>query len=535
MPKPHKQLQLMLQKAYHHLAQGDAEAAILDAKLIVQQFPIHPEAHLLLARVYKTKGQTEKRLNAAIRAHQLSPNFLAATVFLGETYVDLRVPEFAIHLLLKSERENPTDYQLNIVLGRCYMQLEKGHKARICFERAVEAAMPNYPRTIALFHLANCMYDIGDVERATQLLDQLCTKDPPPIEALLKRGNSAEKPVPEWLEPALRKVALNVHQKIDTRARAYLGLGRCRDVQGKYDEAFELWTQSRTLLGIQEREPSKLHFRLNQTRTLFTRSLLRSVEEFGDSSISPILVVGMPRSGTTLTAQILTAHHLCVSVGETNRFKSYDTVFRRENDATDSAPKLVADAKSGALLKIADEFKNFFSIFLEGSKVRPVDKSPMHFESLGFARMIFPRIKIVHCRRHPADNFVSAFQNDMNRDHEYAYDQSKYVDQYIYQEEMMRHWKSCFPEQIFEMRYEETVADQEGITRRLLEFCGLPWDESCLNFYDQQNTVRTFSRTQVRQPLYNTSVGRWRRYGRNLDTIINKLRLLNYDYDKSMI
>jgi len=123
----------------------------------------------------------------------------------------------------------------------------------------------------------------------------------------------------------------------------------------------------------------------------------------------------------------------------------------------------------------------------------------------------------------------------MNRNHDYAYDQAAYVERYMHQEESMRHWKSCFPEQIFDMRYENTIADQEGVTRRLLEFLGLPWDDACLNFHEQQSTIRTFSRAQVRQPVYKSSVERWRRYGNKLDPLFAKLKELNYDYETSVI
>jgi hypothetical protein len=179
----------------------------------------------------------------------------------------------------------------------------------------------------------------------------------------------------------------------------------------------------------------------------------------GDQTESPIFIVGMPRSGTTLTAQVIGAHPQCISIGETDRFNRYRQDVPPAALARARAPRHHGRGKPAAAFAISPMNSRPSSVLLQRvRRRRVVEKSPSNTDSLGFIHLVFPKARFVHCRRHPADNFVSAFQHNMNRGHDYAYDQSAYVERYLAQEEIMRYWKSCFPEQVFEMRYEEMVA-----------------------------------------------------------------------------
>ncbi|MFT3673144.1 tetratricopeptide repeat-containing sulfotransferase family protein [Aestuariivirga sp.] len=535
MDESRKQFEQALQAADDSLGRNDVDGALPHISYLLKSHPNVAAGHMLMARVHKSRGETRACLDSANRAHRLAPDHPKISAFLAEAYVDLRLPEFALPLLLKAETLLPQDYHLNMALGRCYMLMEKGQLARTAFESAVAAKVHPWLHAKAILELASCLYDIGDSESANQLLDKLHLEYPDWTEVALLRGNNLSQPVPVWLEPALQKISNDNRQSPSIRARALLRLGRCKELNQQYDEAFELWSSSRTLLGLEKHQSSRIAGRLEQTLALYTANLFQRAKPYGVHDCSPIFVVGMPRSGTTLTAQILGAHRSCVNIGETNRFKLYDLAFRKEYSEPTHQLNMVEEFKGGALLKVANEFRKFFAVFTEENDKIIVDKSPLHFESVGFIKLVFPDARIVHCRRHPADNFLSAFKNDMNRNHDYAYDQIAYVEQYMHQESTMRHWRSCFPGQVFEMRYEDTIADQEGVTRRLLEFCGLSWDAACMTFYEQKNTIRTFSRSQVRQPVYSTSVGAWRRYGNRLGPLFSRLKELNYSYETSCI
>ena len=149
-----------------------------------------------------------------------------------------------------------------------------------------------------------------------------------------------------------------------------------------------------------------------------------------------------------------------------------------------------------------------------------VDKMPHNFRDLGFIHLCFPNAKIIHCRRNPLDTLFPQFQNSMNSSHSYAYDQSDYGEYYLEYLRLMDHWKSVFPESIYESDYEALTTNPEAEVRKILDFLGLPWEEACLKFNERQSTVKTFSLMQVRNPINKGSIARWRNYEKHLSPII---------------
>ncbi|MFT3673145.1 sulfotransferase [Aestuariivirga sp.] len=517
------------------ISAGNLDAAASRVQAILKQVPDNPRAHYLMGRIHLAKLELELALSAAQKAYELDKGAPYTAALLADIYVDLALPEYAFPVLGDALSRKPNDAGLNYTMGRCYMLLEKGFKALPHFEKASQDLGWDNDSITVRMDLSECLGAIGRSHEADTLLDDVIKHRPDHADALFARGMAVSKPVPEWLitELATRAVAPDTNQQ--DRANFWLALGRCRDVEGQHAEAFDCWSKSRAILGIKRHAMERLDRQMTQSRMFYPQELIDRVAPFGDHESHPILIVGMPRSGTTLTSQVISAHPTCINIGEHDRFHRHDRMFRRNYWRETDHADIIRDAQKGMLKSIASEFKAFFSIFEEGEKKRVVDKSPFNFENLGFIHAIFPKVKIIHCRRHPADNFVSAFQHNMNRSHDYSYGQETYVDRYLAHEEMMRYWKKLFPDQIFELRYEDMVADQETLSRRLIAFCDLPWDDACLNFHERKNTVRTFSRTQVRQPVYSSSVERWRRYESRLGPLFAKLRQRGYDYASSTI
>jgi hypothetical protein len=151
---------------------------------------------------------------------------------------------------------------------------------------------------------------------------------------------------------------------------------------------------------------------------------------------------------------------------------------------------------------------------------RAVDKMPHNFLYLGFIHLCFPNAKIIHCTRNPLDNFISAFQNEMNSSHSYVYDQVAYGEYYLNYRRLMNHWTAVMPHSIYQSPYESLTENPEVEIRKILNFLDLPWEEACLKFNERESTVSTMSRLQVRNPINTHSVSRWRNYERHLGPII---------------
>ncbi len=528
-------LQSRLMRANDLLSRGKTGEALPLVQQAVLESPKSAPAHHLLARIQWQAGRRQEALAAAHAAQQLDPDSGDIAAQLGAFYVELRLPEYALPLLRKAVASAPHAFDANLALARCFLDMEKGHLARPHFEKALAAATSTAQKEDVTVRLAECLYAIGRPAEADKLLDDLIAGSSTPAPFIIMRGLNVGKPVPESLPQHLEAIAADTTLPAPERANALLALGRCHDNMGHHLEAFDHWARSRALLGVASHSAERLKVQIFQTRGFYASNLIRAAAGFGEQNESPIFIVGMPRSGTTLTAQVIGAHPHCISIGETDRINRHDKLFRQQHWHEKAHAAILAEARQGSLRSLANEFKSFFAAFAEGTKTRVVEKSPSNTDSLGFIHLIFPKARFVHCRRHPADNFVSAFQHNMNRGHDYAYDPVAYVERYLAQEEIMRHWKSCFPEQIFEMRYEDMVADSEGMTRKLIAFCDLPWDDACLNFHKQGSTVRTFSRDQVRQPVYSSSLERWKRYGNRLEPLFAKLNQSGYDYATSTI
>ncbi|HKG73146.1 MAG TPA: sulfotransferase, partial [Aestuariivirgaceae bacterium] len=151
--------------------------------------------------------------------------------------------------------------------------------------------------------------------------------------------------------------------------------------------------------------------------------------------------------------------------------------------------------------------------------LRVVDKMPHNFMLLGFFALLFPKARIVHCRRDPMDNCVSIYTHRFNAAHGYSTDMKILGLYYREYRRLMDHWRKVLPLRMFELQYEEMIANQEAMSRKLIDFAGLEWDDACLSFHDTERTVRTLSRWQVRQPIYTTSVKRWKKYEEFLDPL----------------
>jgi hypothetical protein len=151
---------------------------------------------------------------------------------------------------------------------------------------------------------------------------------------------------------------------------------------------------------------------------------------------------------------------------------------------------------------------------------RVVDKLPHNFQHLGFATLLCPNLRVIHCSRNPVDTCWSCFQNPLRKEHNYSKNLTNLGLYYREYKRLMDHWQSVLPSQIYQLRYERLTADFEAEARKVIDFLGLPWNDACLNFHNSQRTVRTFSRQQVRKPAYRTSVERWRHYEKELEPLL---------------
>ena len=255
----------------------------------------------------------------------------------------------------------------------------------------------------------------------------------------------------------------------------------------------------------------------------FDAGLVERFAGAGDPSPVPIFVLGMPRSGSTLVEQILASHPQIHAAGE---MTNLDRVVRSLRDTVGRPirfPQCAGGFDTESLRRIGQAYLASLPPLPEG-KTRITDKLPSNFIYVGLIRMILPNARIIHTVRDPVDTCVSCFSRLFGAGHAYCYDLAELGRYYRAYHELMAHWRAVLPAgSMLDVAYEDVVGDLETQARRLIDYCGLPWDDRCLSFHTTSRTVSTASNLQVRRPLYRSSVQRWRRYEAHLQPLLTEL------------
>lgn len=506
--------------------------AIAACEGLKNKFPQVTETHYLLALGFVEAGRLAPAVQHAEKAYKMEPGNHHYVFYLGYIYQELGLPEFALPLLRQALKLQPGKAEYTEVMGQCYFSLNKSDEAVTYYKRALNQ---NPKPLIAKRIRMKLIYSLGSSNRnaeALPLINKLLQGDGEAyaaacVEAALAGSNGVNSLEGDRLTKLLNGDTITEERRI----QIYLALGKLHARDNNHEEAFKHWEMARAL-GRATNWNLRNHAKKSQSlKEFYTKELFDAVQAYGHPSQAPVFVVGMPRSGTTLTEQIISNHPLASGVGELARWERVDDAFQRDYPAQDRLKRLVENAKRGELKARAQETLNAFVAIADGLRARVIEKTPHNFINVGFHRMCFPNAKFVHCQRDPRDTFISAFQQHFASYHGYIFDQAEYVKEYLFHEEMMSYWKSLFPNQVFTLKYETLVQDPEATVRKLLAFVGLEWDEACLKFHESSRTVRTFSKDQVRRAVNTSSLAQWQKYEKHLGPLLSALDAANFKYD----
>lgn len=494
-----------------------------DARLLFERaITVNPnlaEAHNGLAAIYAEAGDFDQAISHCLEAIRINPDYVAAHVSLGslmrsqKNNLELAVKHFEIAVALQPDL--PESY---FALGQAWFELEEFHKAQGCLEKAVKMR-EEYPEALSL--LAYCRMTLGNTEDARHFYERALTLSPDLAGALSGLTQTMKfRDSDDPLAARMLKLLQNPELDVASRSTLHFGLGKLYDDCGDYAQAYAHYHAGNELQKQEHPFDREGHQHwIDQLCATFDQEWFSKVTGWGNASEVPVFIVGMPRSGTTLTEQILAAHPDVFGAGELTYFGRLGA--RLFPGAEDHLPLIqwiknidqdqFNEASLGYLKKIHDLSK--------GSFARVTDKMPHNFLWLGLIAALFPNARIIHCRRDAMDNALSIYFQNFAHRHEYSHDLSDIGHHYQQYLRIMAHWREVLPGRILEVDYETTTADPEGTARRLLDFCGLPWNEACLTPQKTERAVRTASVAQVRQPIYRTSVQRWKHYEQYLDPL----------------
>jgi tetratricopeptide (TPR) repeat protein len=487
------------------------EAAIESCSRAVGLNPGLPEAHGNLGNALLDSDRPEQAIASYARALALKPDYPEVHNSLANALRSLgRFDEALVHY--RRALELRPDYaEAHNNLGVALRLLGRTSEAEASCRRALELEPKS---ALALAALGEAQADQGQFAEAEALLRRAVAIDPNLAEAWvsiarLRRMTANDA---DWLAQVQRllRQPLRPREVISVN----YALGKYFDDQREFDRAFDHYQRANELtrLRMPKYDRQRIRGEVDQLIAYFDAGRRWAPPPHPSISTRSIFVVGMPRSGTSLAEQIIASHPAVFGAGEL-------TYWHRAEES------LLAEMRAGAidsdtLQRLAADYSRLLQRAPPESQY-VVDKMPTNFMALGLIHAALPNARIIHMQRQPIDTCLSIYFQDFGANMSYANDLHDLADFYREYLRLMHHWRAVLPPQaLLDVPYEALVADQEGWSRRMLEFIGLPWDARCLDFHSTRRSVVTASKWQVRQKINSSSVGRWRHYERHLAALL---------------
>jgi tetratricopeptide (TPR) repeat protein len=310
---------------------------------------------------------------------------------------------------------------------------------------------------------------------------------------------------------------------ISHQSRIYLNfaLGKAYEDKGLFDKAFMFYERGNAFKKSQSRyKASDLTAEFKAQTEVFDDAFIASHANTGFTSPDPIFIVGLPRSGSTLLEQILASHSQVDGTMELPNMLALAQKLRRGErmSAVNHYPGILKELPAEQFLEFGEKFIDETRVH-RGSAPFFIDKMPNNFRHVGLIKLMLPNAKIIDARRHPMGSCFSGFKQLFAEGQEFTYGLEEVGTYYRDYVELMDHWDKVLPGQVLRVQYEEVVADLDTQVRRILDYCGLEFEESCINFHETDRSVRTPSSEQVRQPIYQSGVEQWKNFESNLDPL----------------
>ena len=514
--------------------QGKLDEALACYRRALELNPAYADVHSNIGGVLNEQGKPDEAIAACRRALNVKPDYAEAHNNLGLALKEQGKLDEAIGCYRRALQLKPDYAEAHCNLGNALKDQGKFDAALACYRRILQLK-PDFAE--AHGKLGSALEEMGDLEGAEDSFRATLRYDPRSAFAHHKLAGLLGGKLPENDLAALRRMlaqdsACGEQRDLPDAERLLLhfGLAHVLDARGEYAEAAGHLERGNALQLSEwrrrgrEYDPQEQQFCVDKMIAVCTPDWFERIRGFGLESDSPVFVVGLPRSGTTLVEQILAAHSRIFTAGETRLVRDTMAVLGgRLADAVEGLRRMDRESARRMASRHLERLRA-----LSDSALRIVDKMPDNYLVLGPLAGLFPRARFIHCRRDLRDVAVSCWMTHFG-EIPWANDRQHIASRFHQYQQIMEHWRRVLPDSVLEVDYEETVADLEGVARRLVAWCGLEWEPACLEFHETKRPVRTASVVQVRRPLFRTSVGRWKHYEQPLGSLFASLETMAID------
>ena len=490
------------------------ETLIDKALVLIKKFPQEVILYNITSLAYNAvdKGEEAKKLLFKIKKKQ--PQNISVLNNLGLACVQCGENEEAEEYYNSALKLKPDFLEVLVNLGNLKIKQNKNEEAKNLFIKAIKINRNLVPPKLSL---ATFYEQSGNFDEAKKLYFEILENNP--------NFTNADKSISlihkyKLGDEHLKTMEKKSKENISSEAMRSLNfaLGKAYEDIGDYEKSFKFYENGNKLFKKDINYDLKLENEYFQKIKEISENKIDDLKSYGQKIN---FIVGMPRSGTTLIEQILSSHKNVYGAGELNFLKDgiENKIFTKNTksnlDTKKLTPKILKEIKDYYLKKI-EIFQN--------TKEYLIDKAPLNFKWIGLIMAIFPDSKVVHCKRNSMDICWSNYKNTfISKSMNYTYDFNDLANFYKMYDDLMKFWFKKFSGKIYNMDYEKLITNKELETKKLLEFCNLEWDSNCLNFHKNKRPVSTASLAQVRQPLYKTSVEKWKKYSKNLEVLKKKL------------
>lgn len=487
---------------------------------VIKAQPGYAEAHCNIACAFLSMEDFKRAEVGYKKALDIKPDYPQALEGLAKLHQEQKELPEALILARRALALAPQRAEVHSLLGGIYTEQSFPGKAALAYAQALAINPALLSAHLGKGHL---LMENGDMAGAEASFNHALSLDPDGLAARLSLSQVRKTRPGDDNLLALEKKAEELASMSETKAMSlHFSLGKSYDDIKDYARAFPHFLEGcrlkRKRIQYNADDNTKA---CENIKKFFTPETIESLRGAGDPSDVPIFVLGMPRSGTTLTEQILASHPDVYGAGELHDLLHLSG--HPKGVSTEGFPLSMHGLTPADLAAMGARYVAGLRERAPESR-RITDKMPANFFCVGLIHLMLPNAKIVHVNRNPVDTCLSGFTRLFNKSQYHSYDLAEIGRYYRNYAQLMNHWRAVLPPGAFlDVQYEDLVADNEGQARRLLDYCNLEWSDACLDFHKTERTVRTASVTQVRQPIYNSSVERWRKYEQFLGPLLQEL------------
>ena len=500
-------------------AQNKFNDAIKAYKNAIKSDPGNPDTHYNLATTLHIQKNLKEAADSYQKAIDINPQHANAFNGLGNLLTDMHNIGDAITFFQHAIKINPSYTDALLGLANAFNLIGETDQALNMFKQAINVE-PNNKYTYK--EMGSFYKNQGELNKAIEYYQKAIAIDLTYTEAHRLKANS--KKHTEYDEDIHTMESLYNKKNLSNEQRVHIcfGLRKAFEDIGEFEKSLDYTIEGNQLFRNSYEysfKDDKMFF--NNIKKVFSADFFdhykNNGKDIGNPDKTPIFVLGMPRSGTSLVEHILASHPQVFGAGELYELADLSKS-NPDGPSKKSFPENILEFNIENFNDTGTQYIKQIRRYASNSTYI-VDKMPHNFLRIGLIKAILPNTKIIHCVRNPMDNCLSIFKNYFSGTHKYAYDMTELGQYYNLYKELMEYWETTLPGFIYNINYEQLVSDQETQTINLIEFCGLPWDDSCLQFHKNKRKVGTASDAQVRRPMYKDSVQLWKKYGARLEPL----------------